>query len=794
MANDIKTRMSVTGASSYTKQMRDAATAVKEMDSELALATEEFKRTGDKMTLVRTRSEILRREIKKQEEIVSTLEKAVKDASDKYGENSTQAQKWRTQLNNARATLSRMNTTLDNTEKGLDESGKAFDGMKGKADEADKALQGISFVAFDTAVKNITETAKRAAIAIANVGKSVWEMTTDSGKWADELATEAKELEVDPQTLQGWRYAAQFVDTEVDAVAGAISKVRKQMSGEEVDDPFGLDGLATAGKSSEEVFWGIIDQLHNMDNAEARARKAQEIFGKSYRDLLPLIDAGTEAWEGYVKEAEESGYVLDQDQIDKLSGLDDAIQRMETSAATLKLTISSSLAPAMETIAKSVTTVTDKLTEWANTDEGKKAIEGLGEAVSAVVETLTSDIDFNQIATDLSGLITSIGEAFSWAKDHPEVVLGGIQTALVGIASMKGLGMAINLFTAMGNLKNLTADKMSWLKGLGGGSSTGTPAPSATGTATGTATGAAAKGGLLKAAGGKAASLLGAAAPAIGLVGFSALVLGATDKVVNENQKARYGAYWEAEAEAATSSVEIIKGAYDALQEMQEGDWEDRDPVRQFFSENWKEMLDQVPELDIWERAFGKGFDPAKVTQEQMEEALQSGKITGDEWMDALTQFIPTLQERTKEAGVQTANGLRDGIIEATPGAVAAANNLGRQVENAMRTTLKIHSPSAVAEELGAYFGQGFGIGLENSAALIGRSMTAALSGISLRAPASQTAGGAGSSANMAQIAGMIVSAIGSMSVEIDGESAGRIIAPTVEQVMAEQLTSRRYA
>jgi hypothetical protein len=203
------------------------------------------------------------------------------------------------------------------------------------------------------------------------------------------------------------------------------------------------------------------------------------------------------------------------------------------------------------------------------------------------------------------------------------------------------------------------------------------------------------------------------------------------------------------------------------------------------------ELYDSMEEAGtLATQGMETGFDSGK--QSLLDLVSATGEDMADAAKKSLGEHSPS--KVFHDIGANAAIGLGNGIYANAGFAVTAAQNLADAVANTMRTALDIHSPSGVAEELGAYFGQGFGIGLENSAALIGRSMTAALSGISLRAPASQTAGGAGSTANMAQIAGMIVSAIGGMSVEIDGESAGRIIAPTVEQVMAEQLTSRRYA
>lgn len=480
MPHEIKTTLKVDGESKFEKDLKAASKSVKNMGEQLKLATEEYKKNGDKMKLTAERSRTLKSEIEQQEKIVKALEQAVKESAEKFGEASDKTERWQTELTRAQTALAQLQNTLSNNEKGLDANGNAFENMLGKAGEAQEKLNGFKFLEFDTALKNITSAAENAAQMIIKVGKSAWNMVSDSGKWADELTTLSNATGIDRQTLQSWNYAARFVDTETDAIIAAIDKVRDKTTSGNKDDLLLFNPLvkttdAATGKlrDAQDIFWDTVDALHGITDGNKQAALAQDIFGKNYRSLMPLIRAGRGEWERYTEQAREAGYVLGDDQLDSLGSFDDATQRMDASMENLRNTLSAELAPAMETVADAVTRVVDKFTEWANTEEGQKALENLSGAITAVVTSLTSDIDFTDLADKAAGAITGIGEAFRWTAEHPETVVDAIVSALKIYAGLKIGTAALSLVTALGELKNLGSGTVNTVKRimnmLGGG-------------------------------------------------------------------------------------------------------------------------------------------------------------------------------------------------------------------------------------------------------------------------------------------------------------------------------------
>ena len=868
---DIKTTLKVDGESKFEKDIKAAARSVKNLGENLKLSQEEFKRDGDQMKLVSERSKTLTAQIDQQEKIVKALAQAVKDSSEKYGEASTQTEKWQTELTKAQTTLTALQNELNNNAQGLDKNGKAFSEMAGKAEEAKEKMTGIDFLAIDTAIGNVTDTAKNAAKAILNVGKSVWNMVSDSAHWADDLTTRANAASavgVDRQTLQAWDYAAKIVDTDSDTIIDGINRILdRTTSGKESDllmfNPLVKTTDEVTGKlrGAQDIFWDTIEALHNITDGNEQAARAQDIFGRNgFAKLMPLIKAGREEWQKYAKEAQDAGYVLSEDQLDSLGGFDDAIQRMETSAQSMRNTLSAELAPAMKTVADAITTITDKITEWANTEEGQKALESLGEAITSVVEALTKDVDFTSLAEKAAGVLTSIGEALSWVSTHPETVLNGIKDALLVYAGLKVSSSLISLLTALGGLKNLTTGTVSAVKGIlqsFGSGKTSVPVTNEVSNAaksSAVVTGASVKAGLASA--GKAAvDFVGAILPsALVTAAAVAPALIAQNQEIEQSRQKTQTIKNEAEkamqelGDEASNIIKAVDGAAGALgltgkkdilgMDVISDPAAVHDALKQIYELNFSDILSDETNAALnkwWEGEtvpFAEGLsgqeeysllqsitdqlmnklsemrENAKLTGEAVPQGLAAGieedTSTATDASDGMAEKVENIAKQRlkvqspsrvfKDIGANVAIGLGEGIYSQAAYAISAARWLASEIEAATRTALDIHSPSGVAEELGEYYGFGFISGIENSMGGIDAAFARmANESLVMQAPpaagsAPQTAGGGVDSARL------LLDALSNAVVQIDGENAGRLMLPTIEALMAEQVASRRFA
>lgn len=156
------------------------------------------------------------------------------------------------------------------------------------------------------------------------------------------------------------------------------------------------------------------------------------------------------------------------------------------------------------------------------------------------------------------------------------------------------------------------------------------------------------------------------------------------------------------------------------------------------------------------------------------------------------------------------ANGIRAGMSSITVAARVAAQT----AVSAAKTTLAIHSPSAVArDEIGKQYTMGIVEGILDKLSSV-RSAVSGVTGalmVDRQSPTFTASNGAEyiarSTANAAQqnaqssggtdmgaVAGIVSNALQKVRIIMDGREVGYAVAPTVNEIIADEASKRRYA
>ena len=152
----------------------------------MKLASSEFDKNDKSIAAVTVRNQVLNKAIDAQKDKISTLESALKNATESFGENDRRTQNWAIQLNNAKAELNGMERELeetaedaDNLGEELEESGKSADNAGGRFENLGGVLKGIGIAmgavavaAGAAAIKLGTEIVKQFGELEQNLGGS----------------------------------------------------------------------------------------------------------------------------------------------------------------------------------------------------------------------------------------------------------------------------------------------------------------------------------------------------------------------------------------------------------------------------------------------------------------------------------------------------------------------------------------------------------------------------------------------------------------------------------------------
>ena len=444
MSYDIGPKIGIEGEKEYREALNQINNRMKTLGTEMSAVTSAFDKNDRSIESLTAQNEVLNKQIDTQKTKLSELRKGLEASRDKYGENDKVTQGWQQSVNKATAELNSMERQLkDNTEE-MSDAAKETKGAKAETRElsdsqekatgtAGKLSAAMGNVA-SVMAKGVAAAAKATALAVAAVGtaavaaaKQVIDLTVKAGDYADQLLTTSAQTGVSAKTLQEWDYAARFIDTETETMTKGLGKVTKAMGAAASGNKDYIEvanGVKVAIKgangellSSEDVFYSTIDALGKIKNETERDIAAQELFGKSYQDMAPLIQAGSKGLKKYADEAQRMGVILSDEAVGALGTFDDTMEKIDAQTQSLGRNIAITFLPivskAMDSAQKVLSGIGAALQNGFQPEDikaiggilSKKLIEGVS-AISKYIPDVVSTV--SDMLTQVVALLVTL--------------------------------------------------------------------------------------------------------------------------------------------------------------------------------------------------------------------------------------------------------------------------------------------------------------------------------------------------------------------------------------------------
>ena len=141
MADDFGLKIGLEGEKEFKKALADINQTFKVLGSEMELVASQFDKQDKSVEALTARNTALNKEIDAQKQKISTLEQALKNAAESFGENDKRTQNWQIQLNKAKAALNGMEKELDTNEKAIREMSEAVENADEPVEELNDALE-----------------------------------------------------------------------------------------------------------------------------------------------------------------------------------------------------------------------------------------------------------------------------------------------------------------------------------------------------------------------------------------------------------------------------------------------------------------------------------------------------------------------------------------------------------------------------------------------------------------------------------------------------------------------------
>lgn len=417
MAYDIGPRIGIEGEAEFRNSINNINTTMRTLGTEMLAVASQFDKNDKSQQAYAAKNDVLNKQIELQKKKLSELEKGLKAAGDKYGENDKVTQGWRQAVNKATADLNNMERELDDNTKAMAGFGSETEQAAGKTGKFGTAVSNIGKglanagkVAAKAAVAGITAVGTAAVSAAAGALK----LAKDVGETADELLTLSNQTGISAQQLQEWDYAMRFIDVDMNTMTKSMAKLVKNMDNAKKGTKDQVEAFSELGiafqdsnenlRDSQTVFMEAIDALGKIENETERDALAMRLFGKSAQELNPLIKAGSVELSRLSKEAHSVGAVLSDDALEAAGKFDDMMQTIEASTKGLVATLGVAVIPAVSEVVNSIVGVVPKITEAIKTGDwtgaGQAVTDGLFGLLDKLMEALPG---LSQMASTIIG-------------------------------------------------------------------------------------------------------------------------------------------------------------------------------------------------------------------------------------------------------------------------------------------------------------------------------------------------------------------------------------------------------
>ena len=277
MPVDIGPRIGIDGEKEFRKELQNINQQLRTLGSEMKAVTSAFDENTDSQEALAAQAQVLNRQIDTQKQKLSQLEKGLQMSAEKYGENDSRTQKWAQAVQDATATLNRMQSQLSKVHSEMSGSGNVYDNLTRKISNQESELEGLR---------------KAHTNAVLTYGKTSRE--------AGDLAAQIKDLSLE---LSRNKTAMQQAEQATDGLSTSFSGAGNSAGGlSGLLGSGGLGGVLSKGLAVGAVVGGI-QQITG-------ALTALVDETAEYRRIMGTLEVSSQA-AGYTAEQTAGGLVLE---------------------------------------------------------------------------------------------------------------------------------------------------------------------------------------------------------------------------------------------------------------------------------------------------------------------------------------------------------------------------------------------------------------------------------------------------------------------------------------------------
>jgi hypothetical protein len=241
----------------------------------------------------------------------------------------------------------------------------------------------------------IEKQARQTGLAMMALGGAITagfvKAAVDTGKLGEELLNLQEKTGISVKALSELKYilsksGGDLGDVETGMKALSNTMLAASMGTKSAQQSFAMLGLSVQqlmAMSPEERFWAVTNALAGISDESVRAAAAQDVFGKSALNLIPMIDQGTEAIAAQKVEAQQLGVSMTESQAKAAAAFDDANDKMKASLEGLRVMIGTAVMPVLEKLVGKLTDVVTRVSVWVQ--QNPKLVETIAKVAMVIL-------------------------------------------------------------------------------------------------------------------------------------------------------------------------------------------------------------------------------------------------------------------------------------------------------------------------------------------------------------------------------------------------------------------------
>lgn len=264
--------------------------------------------------------------------------------------------------------------------------------------------------------------AKIGAVAVAAAAVGIAALAKSVANAGDKFQKMSISLGVSTEALSSLKHAAELSGASMQDIEKALKTVAKRANDAQA-------GLSTAVRSFEQLGISIEDSEGNLksldillvESANAFAKMtddtkaaalAQELFGKSGVNLLPLLKQGSEGIRKMQEEAKALGITFDKEAADQAALFNDELLRLQRTLGGVKTQIGQALLPVMTEMITDLKKIGIQVVTWVKANKElidskiTETIIGLKAALEGLLTVLVPTVSFFGAVKDRIVLIS----------------------------------------------------------------------------------------------------------------------------------------------------------------------------------------------------------------------------------------------------------------------------------------------------------------------------------------------------------------------------------------------------